>query len=149
MNRVNATVTAIEETGVVTYVLVECGGTEMRIIKAHTPEWLGVGDNIRCTIQEASVCVSKACPGKVSIENRIPATLKAVRKNASLCELTFESALGSVVSLITAHAYDNLTLEKNCRATMLLRGVDIGIEPLVIPMNGDMALERNMQKECK
>ena len=148
MNRFNAIVTAIEETGIVTYIRVECAGTDIGIIKAHTPEWLAVGDNVRCSFQEASVCVAKEFPGKISIENRVPATLKAVRKNASLCELTFESALGSVVSLITAHAYDNLGLETNCRATMLLRGVDIGVEPVVISMSADMALERNMQKEC-
>jgi molybdopterin-binding protein len=75
--------------------------------------------------------VSKECPGKVSIENRVPAILKDVRKSESLCELTFESELGKVVSLITTEAYDNLGLELGCEATMLLRGIDINITPVI------------------
>lgn len=137
MNQIAATVKAIEETDVVTYIHVESGGTPVNLIKSKVPEWLSVGDKVYCTFQEASVCVSKECPGKVSIENRLPATLKEVRKSDSLCELTFDSDLGRVVSLITSHAYDNLGLEEGCRATMLLRGVDINLEPQLIPIDID------------
>lgn len=82
-----------------------------------------------CTFQEASVCVSKECPGKVSIENRLPATLMEIRKNDSLCELTFSCDLGTVVSLITTQAFEELGLEPGCKATMLLCGIDIGLQP--------------------
>jgi molybdopterin-binding protein len=137
VNRIDATVKAIEETDVVTYIRVECGDTPLNLIKAKSPGWLAVGDRVRCTFQEASVCVSKDCPGRVSIENRLPATLKSVREGASLCELTFESAIGTVVSLITSHAYESLGLEKGCRATVLLRGVDIQVEPVNMPIDVD------------
>ncbi len=137
MNQIAATVKSIEESDVVTYIKVESGGMSVNLIKAKTPEWLSVGDQVYCTFQEASVCVSKGCPGKVSIENRLPGTLKEVRKGESLCELTFECDAGNVVSLITAHAYDELGLEKGCRATMLLRGVDINLEPQLVPIDLD------------
>jgi molybdate transport system regulatory protein len=138
MNKITATVKAIEETGVVTYIRVENGETSINLIKSNAPEWLGVGDRVCCMFQEASVCVSKECPGRVSIENRLPGTLKSVRKNASLCELTFECELGKVVSLITEHAYESMGLEQGCRATMLLRGVDINLEPVVEPMGEEI-----------
>ena len=129
MNRISATVKAIEETDIVTFIRLECGDETVSIIKSKTPQWLAVGDKVTCCFQEASVCVSKDCPGKVSIENRLPATLKEVREGDSLCELTFESGMGRVVSLITSHAFETLGLEKGCEATMLLRGVDVNIEP--------------------
>jgi ABC-type molybdate transport system ATPase subunit len=130
MNFIEVTVKDIKKTDVVTYIDVECGKTPLRLIKFKVPQWLSIGDKINCKFQEASVCVSKECPGKVSIENRISAKLKDVRQSESLCELTFESDIGDVVSLITNDAYDNLGLVLECKATMLLRGVDINIEPI-------------------
>jgi molybdopterin-binding protein len=141
VNRIDATVKAIEETDVVTYIRVECGDTPVCLIKAKSPEWLAVGDRVCCTFQEASVCVSKDCPGRVSIENRLPATLASVREGASLCELTFESGVGKIVSLITARAYETLGLETGCGATVLLRGVDIHLEPVIVPI--DVGAYRN------
>lgn len=129
MNKITAKVSSIETTDIVSYVHVSSGDTTVRLIKSETPKWLKIGDDVVCTFREASVSVSKECPGKISIENSLPATLREVREKASLCELTFDSELGSVISLITATAYENLGLELGCRATMLVRGIDINLEP--------------------
>jgi molybdopterin-binding protein len=137
VNQLAAIVKEIEKTEAVTYIRVEIGDTTLCLIKPKTPQWLSVGDQVTCTFQETSVCVSKECPGKVSIENRLPATLKEVRQGASLCELTFESEMGEVISLITAHAYETLGLTKGCEATMLLRGVDLDLEPVLTPIDLD------------
>ncbi len=134
MNQIEATVKGITKTDIVTYIDIECASTELRIIKSKAPIWLSKGDRVSCDFKEASVCVSKECPGKISIENKISATLIDVRKSGSLCELTFESDLGKVISLITTDAYDNLGLALDCKATMLLRGVDIEISPVVKPL---------------
>lgn len=135
MNQLTAVVKAIEETDVVTYIHLGIGGATLSVIKSKTPEWLSVGDKVNCAFQEVSVSVSKECPGKVSIENRLPATLKEIRQGASLCELTFESEVGEVVSLVTSRACELLELTKGCRATMLLRGVDISVEPVLAASN--------------
>jgi molybdopterin-binding protein len=137
MNRVEGTVQSIEENDIVTYIRVKSGEETISLIKSKAPEWLGVGDRVRCVFQEASVCVSRDCPGKVSIENRLKAKLCEVRSSDSLCELTFESGIGKVVSLITTRACEHLGLEKGCEATMLLRGVDINLEPILLPIDID------------
>jgi molybdate transport system regulatory protein len=135
MNKIAAVVTDIERTDIVTYITLSCNDTPIRLIKTKTPVWAGVGDKVFFTFQEASVCVSKECPGKVSIENRIPGTLKKIRSKDSLCELTFDSGIGTVVSLVTEQSCQELGLEEGCSATILLRGVDIQLEPHVDPMN--------------
>jgi len=135
MNKIAAVVTEIERTDIVTYITLLCNETTIRLIKTKTPVWADVGEKVIFTFQEASVCISKECPGKVSIENRVPGTLVRIRSKDSLCELTFESDIGTVVSLITEAACKELGLEVGCRATMLLRGVDIHLEPDVAPMN--------------
>lgn len=131
MNKLEAVVKEIITTDVVTYIDVVCKEVELRLMKYKAPAWLSKGDRVHCMFQEASVCVSKECPGKVSIENKLPAVLKEMRQSESLCELTFESEMGQIISLITQSAYDELGLDIECEATMLLRGVDITIEPLL------------------
>lgn len=135
MNTLKADVVAIDETDVVTYIHVKHNATDLTLIQSKLPKWLEVGDTIECTFKETSVSVSKECPGKVSIENRIPGTLKAMREGASLCELTFESDIGEVVSLITSRACQDLELSEGCDATMLLRGVDVNVSPILVPFN--------------
>lgn len=135
MNQITAKVNSIEETDIVTYIRLRCGETEFSLIESKPPKWLSVGDEVYCTFQEPSVCISKDCPGKVSIENIIPGTLKSVRQNNSLCELTFESDVGKVVSLITQRAFDRLELVEGCDATMLIRSVDLSLEPVLTPID--------------
>ncbi|WP_345987123.1 TOBE domain-containing protein [Sulfurimonas sp. HSL1-2] len=146
MNRIAAVVTEIEQTDIVTYITLQCNDTQVRLIKTKTPLWAGVGEKVLFSFQEASVCISKECPGKVSIENRIPGTLLKIRSKDSLCELTFESDIGTVVSLITENACRELGLEVGCRATMLLRGVDIHLEPDVVPMTVESFKKRSGTK---
>jgi ABC-type molybdate transport system ATPase subunit len=146
MNKIAAVVTEIEQTDIVTYITLQCNDTQVRLIKTKTPLWAGVGEKVLFSFQEASVCISKECPGKVSIENRIPGTLKKIRSKDSLCELTFESDIGTVVSLITENACRELGLEVGCRATMLLRGVDIHLEPDVVPMTLESFKKRSGTK---
>lgn len=129
MNIIVAKVTNIEPGEVVSFIQLESAGIKLRVIKSQLPIWLSVGDTVQCEIHEASVCISKECPGKVSIENRISARLKDIRTHDSLCELTLESDMGEVVALITELAFDELDLKKECEATMLMRGIDLSIEP--------------------
>jgi len=131
MNQIKATVKEIKDLGVVSYIYVQCENTTIKLIKQKVPQWLEVGDNIHCKFQEASVCVAKDCAKKVSVENCIPATLINVRKNEPLCELTFDSDIGKVVSLITIDAYEALELESDNSVTMLMRGIDINIDPIL------------------
>ena len=131
MNRFIATVEGIEESEIVTYIRVNNGDTSIHLIKSKKPAWLSVGDRVYFNFAEAAVCLSKDCPGKVSIENTLPVTLQNVRTSNSLCELTLESGMGKVVSLITMNAYEKLELTQGCKATMLLRGTDITLEPIL------------------
>lgn len=129
MNKITAVVKSVNDMEIVTYITLEVNGVEIMVIKPSIPEWLNVGDRVFFTFREVSVCVGKACNGKVSIENRIPATLHSFRKKGSLCELKFESDLGEIVSLMTEKAFNELELDAGSKATILLREIDIGLQP--------------------
>ena len=132
MNTLRVKVTEIQENDIVTYIHVNKGESDLQLTQFQKPSWLKVGDEVNCRFHEGYVCLSKECPGKVSIENTLPVTLKAVRKSKSLCELTLDNRdLGEIVSLITENAYEKLGLEEGCSAMMLLRGSDIKLEPVL------------------
>jgi len=135
MNRLEATVKEIKDLGVVTYIYVESLGKELKIIKSKRPKWLEEGDSIYCEFQEASVCISSDCKKSISVENCIPGKLTNIRKSEPLCELTFQSEVGNVVSLITTDAFDALSIKEEDDLALLLRGIDINVEPKITVQN--------------
>lgn len=134
MNKIAAVVKSIDDMEIVTYITLEINNIEIKIIKPKAPQWLSVGDNVYFTFRELSVCVGRACNGKVSIENRIPATLTQIRINGLLCEVKFDSEIGEVVSLITQNSFDELQLDVDSNVTILLREIDINLEPYLKPI---------------
>lgn len=134
MNQYNAKVTGIESTDIITYIHLECNGTSLNAIVSKPIAWLDIGDEVICEFKEASVSVSHGCPGKVSIENCVPATLKEYRHSNTLFELTLESKIGDVKALITEGAFERLELNVGSEVMVLLRGLDITLNPIVKPM---------------
>jgi ABC-type molybdate transport system ATPase subunit len=133
MNKIHAVVTSVDRMEIVTYITLKVGETDIKIMKSEAPKWLKVDDHVYFTFQEYSVCIGKACNGKVSIENRIPAVLTNVRKKHSLCELKLSSEIGDVVSLMTQSTFEELELEDESKAIILLREIDINLEPYIEP----------------
>ena len=131
MNQILAKVVTIVPGEVISYIQVQSDSVSLKVIKSSLPTWLNVGDTVQCSFKEASVCVSKDCPGDVSIENKVPGILKETRRNDLLCELSFDSVIGKVVSLISSQSYDAMQLEEGCEATILIRGIDIRLEPVL------------------
>lgn len=129
MNQILAVVETIQESDLFTYIGVKNSEMPLNLIKSKKPSWLNIGDEVFCKFQEARVSVSKECSDKVSIENSIPATIRQVRKNDLLCELTLDSEIGEVVSLITSKSYASLDLQEGLSVNILLKGIDISLEP--------------------
>jgi molybdopterin-binding protein len=129
MNRFVGNVVRIDDQAIMTQIWVEIEETTLQIIKSKRPEWLHEGDLVLVGIREMQVCVGQACDGKLSIINKIPATLVALRSHQSLCELRLDTPMGEVVSLMTQQAFDALELEVDASVTVLLRETDISLEP--------------------
>lgn len=145
MNKIVAAVKKIEDLNIVSYITLEMNGVEIKIIKSKVPAWLSVGDSVYFTFAEISVCIGKACNGKVSIENKIPATLKHIRTNCSLCEVKFDTPIGDIVSLITQNAFDTLQLDIGSEVTILLRETDISLEPCIKAPHFDSFMSAGME----
>ena len=148
MNKIAAVVTSVENMEIVTYITLKVGEIDIKIMKSKAPKWLKVKDNVYFTFPEYSVCIGKACKGKVSIENRIPAVLTSVRENHSLCELKFESKIGEIVSLIPKRTFEELELDDDEKAIILLREIDINLEPYIEPTLLDVLTNPRTKVAC-
>jgi molybdopterin-binding protein len=133
MNKLTVKVKRIEDHGIVTYITLDAGGMEIKTIKSNMPEWLEEGDQVNMVFQELSVCVGKSCEGKLSIRNKIAARLKRLRTRGTLSELLFESAIGEICSLMTQRSFDELELAVGDEAVLLLREIDIDLQPCIVP----------------
>lgn len=131
MNQFEAVVEEIDKQDIISYINVSVNDAKLRIIKRDIPHWIEVGVEVTLTFQEASVCVSKKCPGTISIENKIRGKVENIRINSSLCELKFESEIGEITALITEKALKELDIHEQEYATVLIRGVDITMEPYI------------------
>jgi molybdopterin-binding protein len=131
MNRYTATVQEIQTLDIITYIHIKINNTTLHVIRQNKPQWIDGGDELECSFQEANVSLSKNCPGRVSIENCLNAKFVSMRQTESLCEITCDSDIGEVVSLITANAFEKLGLQEGDDVTLLLRAVDMKLEPVL------------------
>lgn len=145
MNKVIASVKSIDDQQIVVYITLEVNDVEIVLIESKVPQWLKNGEKVYFTFQEVSVCVGKACEGKISIENRIPGILHQVRKKGTMCELTFQSEIGKIVSLMTQKSFEGLQLKEGEKAIILLREIDINLEPYFEPINVDQFFNTGMK----
>jgi molybdopterin-binding protein len=131
MNRLTAVVTDINVHDNIGFIEVQKGGQPLNIVRLGIPAWLDKRDKIRCSFQEAAVCVGKTCDASISIENQIKGEIIAYRCGDKMCEITFSTVLGDIRSLITTRAFKTLDLEHSEEATLLLRATDITLDPIL------------------
>jgi len=145
MNKLAAEVKEIDDQEIVVYITLDVRGVEIVLIESKVPQWLKIGEKVYFTFQEMSVCVGKECNGKISIENRIPSHLKQVRTKGTMCELTFDTKIGEVISLMTQKSFKELQIQDDEKATILLREIDIHLEPYTEPLNIDEFFHSRMK----
>ncbi|HHH37049.1 MAG TPA: hypothetical protein ENK77_00345 [Epsilonproteobacteria bacterium] len=129
MNRFTANVKAIENHEIVKHIILEIDGTILKTIISKVPAWVAEGESVSVAFRELSVCIGTSCEGKVSIENRLSAVLETHRSKNSLTELVLRSRIGTVVALMTEDSFHELELKDGDELIMMLRGIDITLEP--------------------
>lgn len=135
MNRFAANVKAIDNCEIVNHIILEIEGVTLKTIVSKVPAWLTQGDAVYVAFPEVSVCIGKSCKGKVSIENCISALLETHRSKNTLTELVIRSRIGTVVALMTEESFNALELQDGDDLVMMLRGIDIALEPYFDPID--------------
>lgn len=132
MNSFPAHVEEIKSDEFFSCITVRVNDTDLKLLKTQAPDWLRIGDEVECHIQEAAIAICKgAKEGSVSIENHLSGELQHFRKGMVLSEVSVETPCGMINSLITTDAFERMELCKGCEVTLLLKAVDIKLHPLL------------------
>ncbi|MBN2869436.1 MAG: TOBE domain-containing protein [Campylobacterales bacterium] len=132
MNSFSAHVEEINSDEFFSCITVRARETVLKLLKTEAPQWLRIGDEVECRVQEAAIAICKgAKEGSVSIENHLRGELQHFRKGMVLSEVSVDTPCGKMNSLITTDAFERMELCEGCEVTLLLKAVDIKLLPVL------------------
>ena len=113
MNRLRGAIVNVESSDHLSLVDVEVAGDLFTAILVGTPEsvtWLKAGNIVAVLFKETEVSLAKNLSGQISLRNRIPGRIAAIRKGRLLSEVRLDYRGHPVVSVITTRSVERLEL---------------------------------------
>jgi molybdate transport system regulatory protein len=130
MNQLNAVIKAIHTEGSVSVVVAQAAGIAfhtMVIDNAETADYLQDGKPVTLLFKESAVSIAKNVSGMLSIRNRIPCTIAAIKSGDVLTHVTLDCKGHTFDSLITTYAAKELDLKAGDDVEALIKTTDISL----------------------
>ena len=108
-------------------------GNVFKTIIIETPEtvpFLKEGYPVNLMFKESEVSIGKDLSGGISLQNRIPCTIKEIKSGKLLSKITLECKGNTINSIITAAAVVQLGLKVNDNVLALIKTNEIIVAPL-------------------
>lgn len=125
MNRIRATVSAIEQQESLHRVELHAVGEVFYVITLELAEDYAIGAEVDITFKSTHVAVAKDLAGEVSISNRIEARVVEMKKGELLTDILLESRAGRFYALTTTQAAKRMLLAPGDRVTALMKASDL------------------------
>ncbi|WP_299259970.1 TOBE domain-containing protein [uncultured Aquimarina sp.] len=103
---------------------------ELKTILVETPEtasYLKIENVVEVLFKETEVIISKEDTNSISIQNKIKAIIKKIKKGVLLSRLTLNSEIGDIIAIITTEALDELALTENQEIIAMIKVNEIMI----------------------
>jgi molybdate transport system regulatory protein len=117
MNKLPATITAIQQSGTILLVDAEVEG----------PEWLETGKEVNLVFKETEVSLAKELQGKISMRNRMKCVVLKVDKGELLSVITLQFRNFTIASAITTRSVDNLQIEIGDEVEALVKANEVSL----------------------
>ena len=130
MNKLPATITAIQQSGTILLVDAEVSGqvfSALLIESINRPEWLEVGKLVDLVFNETEVSLAKNLEGQISTRNRMNCKVLKVDKGELLCMITLLFQGCVIVSAITTRAVNSLQLKIGDRVDALVKANEVSL----------------------
>lgn len=130
MNRLPATITAIQQSGTILLVDAEAGGqgfSALLIESIHRPEWLEVGKAVDLVFKETEVSVAKILQGQISMRNRMKCAVMKIDKGELLSMITLQFKSFTVVPSITTRSVNALQLKIGDDVDALVKANEVSL----------------------
>jgi len=89
---------------------------ELKTILVETPEtasYLQNGNIVNVLFKETEVIISKEDIPFISVQNKIEATIKKIKKGALLSKVVLTTEIGDIAAILTTEAIDKMSLKEN------------------------------------
>ncbi len=97
---------------------------KLKTILVETPDtapYLHKGNLVKLLFKETEVIISKDDSSLISIQNKIPATIKKCDSGVLLSKITLRTAIGDIVAIITTEILNELSLKENLAVIVMIK----------------------------
>ena len=130
MNKLNGTITNIQQSGAIILADIEVYGqlvSAMLIDSDEQHEWLKTGSGVSVVFKETEVSIAKGLSGKISLRNRFFCHIEAIRMGELLCEIKLRFGLYFLTSVITTRAVESLDLKVGEQVEALVKANEVSL----------------------
>ena len=130
MNKLPATITAIQQAGTILLVDAQAGGHDFSVLlieSVYPPEWLKVGNAVDLVFKETEVSLAKNLQGQISTRNRMKCIVSKVDKGELLSMISFQLNGFTIASAITTRAVNSLQLKIGDEVDALIKANEISL----------------------
>jgi molybdopterin-binding protein len=127
MNKIPATVTAIESTENITVVSFESYGQPMRMMALELDKALSVGANVILGARASNIALAKGLEGIISISNRLDVTVESINNGALLCSVKLRFGEALLECVITRESSQRMELKAGDRVTALIKASELSV----------------------
>ena len=101
-----------------------CGVFEMKAIVLDTPQnanYLKENNSVKAIFKETEVVIGLKSNDNLSLQNQIPGIVSSLNKGALLTEVTLDTTIGIIKSIITSSAVSRLKLSTGIEAIAMIK----------------------------
>jgi molybdopterin-binding protein len=124
MNILSGRITDIKICSELSLIQVESQDVLLSAIIIETPktvDYLKVGNEIDVLFKETEVIICTASTFPISLQNRIPCTIKKIKKGDLLCSINMLFKTQEITSIITRNAVNSLNLKEGMQVTAMIK----------------------------
>ena len=132
MNSLQGKISKIEVSGKMSLVSIKVGETDFKSIVIETPDtvdYLVEGGDILVLFKETEVIIGTGNSFQISLRNKIAGRIIDLEIGSLLASVTLDTAVGTIVSIITANAVKNLGLTVGSEVMAMVKTNEILLAP--------------------
>lgn len=127
MNKVAATITAIQRADAISIVNFDVSGQTMRMMGLELNEQLHVGSEVMVGTKATNIALTRETVEMISISNQLEVTIDSINMGALLCSIHFLLAGQLWESVITRESAVKMQLAPNEKVTILIKSSELSI----------------------
>lgn len=127
MNRITATVTAIEKADHITIVAFESEGQKLSMMALELSDDIGIGTCVILAVKASHIVIAKGFEGMLSTSSQLGATVTAVKNGTLLCSIKLRLGSHELESIITRASSLRMALTAGDEVTALIKASELSI----------------------